>query len=153
MSILQSSIVPASAGGYEIANSLRFNDDDSAYLSRTPASAGNRQTWTWSGWVKRGNLGLGVGFMGCGPNNDNQNYIGFSSNDRMYFRSEISNSVDDWQSQALFRDCSAWYHVVAVWESGNATATDRMKVYVNGERLVDTYAQTTPALNANSAIN
>jgi hypothetical protein len=41
---------------YQIEQSLRFNDNDSAYLSRTPASAGNRKTWTWSGWVKRGNL-------------------------------------------------------------------------------------------------
>jgi hypothetical protein len=43
-------------GEYTIDNSLRFNDNDSAYLSRTPSVAGNRKTWTWSGWVKRGNL-------------------------------------------------------------------------------------------------
>jgi hypothetical protein len=43
-------------GEYTIDNSLRFNDNDSAYLSRTPATAGNRKTWTWSGWVKRGNI-------------------------------------------------------------------------------------------------
>ena len=42
---------------YSVAHSARFNDDDSAYLSRTPAQGGNRKTWTWSGWVKRGNLG------------------------------------------------------------------------------------------------
>jgi hypothetical protein len=41
---------------YTIDNSLRFNDNDSAYLSRTPSVAGNRKTWTWSGWVKRGNI-------------------------------------------------------------------------------------------------
>ena len=46
------------ATGYEISNSLRFNDDDSAYLSRTPSSAGNRKTWTFSVWIKRGNLGF-----------------------------------------------------------------------------------------------
>ena len=45
---------------FEITNSLRFNDDDSAYLTRTPSSAGNRKTWAWSGWVKRSSLGLGV---------------------------------------------------------------------------------------------
>jgi hypothetical protein len=44
----------AGAGGdYQISRSLRFNSADSAYLSRTPASAGDRKTWTWSGWVKR----------------------------------------------------------------------------------------------------
>jgi hypothetical protein len=43
-------------GDYQISRSLRFNSADSAYLSRTPASAGDRKTWTWSGWVKRGSL-------------------------------------------------------------------------------------------------
>ena len=42
----------AGAGGYEIERSLRINSADSAYLDRTPASAGNRRTWTWAGWVK-----------------------------------------------------------------------------------------------------
>ena len=42
---------------YEVERSLRFNDDDSAYLSRTPSSAGNRKKWTWSAWIKRANLG------------------------------------------------------------------------------------------------
>jgi hypothetical protein len=48
--------VSGQGGGYSINDSLRFNDDDSAYLSRTPATASNRKTFTWSGWVKRGNL-------------------------------------------------------------------------------------------------
>ena len=46
-----------SSGDYELEQSLKFNDDDSAYLSWTPSSASNRRTWTWSGWVKRGNQG------------------------------------------------------------------------------------------------
>jgi hypothetical protein len=50
--------VSGQGGGYSIEDSLRFNDNDSAYLSRTPATASNRKTWTWSGWVKRGNLGV-----------------------------------------------------------------------------------------------
>jgi hypothetical protein len=41
------------AGGYQIERSLRFNSADSAYLNRTPGSAGNRKTWTWAGWVKK----------------------------------------------------------------------------------------------------
>ena len=45
-----------SAGGYTLSKSLRFRSSATAYLNRTPASATNRQTWTWSGWVKRGKL-------------------------------------------------------------------------------------------------
>ena len=46
------------AGGYNLTKSLRFRSSAGAYLNRTPASAGNRKTWTWSGWVKRGTLGV-----------------------------------------------------------------------------------------------
>ena len=45
------------AGGLQIERSLRFNSADSAHLSRTPGTAGNRTTWTWSGWVKRSKIG------------------------------------------------------------------------------------------------
>ena len=55
---LGSSLATATAGGLQIERSLRFNSSDSAYLSRTPAVAGNRQTWTWSGWVKRSALSV-----------------------------------------------------------------------------------------------
>jgi hypothetical protein len=61
--------VSGQGGGYSINDSLRFNDDDSAYLSRTPATASNRKTFTWSGWVKRGNLS-GVRQTIFGTNNE-----------------------------------------------------------------------------------
>ncbi len=50
-------IVSSTAAAYLIEQSLLFNDGDSAYLSRTPSTAGNRKTWTFSAWVKRGSLG------------------------------------------------------------------------------------------------
>jgi hypothetical protein len=60
MSVIGSNILAGASGQggeYIIEESLRFNASQSSYLSWTPASAGNRKTWTWSGWVKRGNLG------------------------------------------------------------------------------------------------
>ena len=48
MALIQSTAIPSGATGYELEQSLKFNDDDTAYLSKTPASAGNRKTWTWS---------------------------------------------------------------------------------------------------------
>ena len=60
MSCIQTNILAGASGqgggGYEIERSLRFNSGDSAYLNRTPSAAGNRKTWTWSGWVKRSSL-------------------------------------------------------------------------------------------------
>jgi len=54
--MFSSNTTQVSDGGYQISRSLRFNSADSAYLNRTPASAGNRRTWTWSAWIKRSNL-------------------------------------------------------------------------------------------------
>ena len=56
MAILPVGIGSAEEGGYQIERSLRFNSADSAYLNRTPASASNRKTWTWSAWVKRSEI-------------------------------------------------------------------------------------------------
>ena len=56
MPLFQGNAIP-SATGYDIDNSCRFNDSDPATLSYTPSSNGNRRTWTWSGWIKRGCTG------------------------------------------------------------------------------------------------
>ena len=60
MSLIQSTAIPSSASAYEIEQSLRFDDGRSTNLSFTPSTTGNRKTWTWSCWVKRGNLSLGA---------------------------------------------------------------------------------------------
>jgi hypothetical protein len=68
----------AGAGGeYQISRSLRFNSADSAYLSRTPASAGDRKTWTWSGWVKRSALGVSQQVIVCGSAGFGSGIFGF----------------------------------------------------------------------------
>jgi hypothetical protein len=128
-------IIPANSitGGYEVANSLRFDDGSSDYLSRTPASAGNRKTWTWSGWVKRGNITLGIPttIFAAGPNSSSpRGIIDFDNTDQLRF------GVNDgtWyiaSTTALFRDPSAWYHIVAQIDFSNATQSDRVKLYVN----------------------
>ena len=114
--------------------SLKFNDDESQYLSWTPAAAGNRKTWTWSGWVKRGNLGTTQNLFAAAT--------GTSDPTHTTFRFDGASSIlfAGWSgvyfsSNATFRDVSAWYHIVAVLDTTNATASDRIKVYVNGERL------------------
>ena len=68
-----------SGSEYEIDQSLRFNDDDSAYLSKTFASAGNRKTWTWSTWVKRGNLTSSTQKISGAFNGTNEDSFNFNS--------------------------------------------------------------------------
>ena len=134
--------------------SLRFNDNDSAYLSWTPASAGNRKTWTWSGWVKRGNLGSIQGmFLAANPNNNNQLRFLFNSLDSISLYNSASASINaSVTTVALFRDPSAWYHIVLSVDTTQATSADRIKIYVNGVQAQLTVA-TAPSLNLDMQVN
>ena len=123
----------AAPTGYEIERSLRFNSADSAYLNRTPSSAGNRKTWTWSGWVKKNKSVRGVLFGGGTTQSD----AGFSS---IEFESDDTLRVTGWntlwaKSEAVYRDYSAWAHVVVSFNSTESSAANQIKLYVNGQQI------------------
>ena len=123
---------PAAAGGYQISRSLRFNSADSAYLSRTPASAGNRKTWTLSMWVKRSALGSDQTLLGVNATTDYTQFK-FSSSDtlRLYLDVDALNYAVEVPT-VVWRDPSAWYHIVLAMDTTQATPTNRVKIYVNG---------------------
>lgn len=132
MSIINSQpLIGASGqGGYFLTKSLRFRSSASAYLNRTPASASNQTTWTWSGWVKRGVLGSFNSLWSA--NTAGRASIGFYTDDTFYYDVQPSATRWSWKTTAVFRDPSAWYHVVFVCNTTNATAANRMQVYING---------------------
>jgi hypothetical protein len=143
-------------GAYTIDNSLRFNDDDSAYLSRTPSVAGNRKTWTWSGWVKRGNLSNGLMFaatteLGGGNSNCDIRF----NNDTIYINDYVAGVGSTWTlaTTQLFRDSSSYYHVILSVDTTQATANDRIKLYVNGVQVTSFSTANYPALNSDGIIN
>jgi hypothetical protein len=140
---------------YQIQRSLRFNSADSAHLNRTPASAGNRKTWTWSGWVKIGALSQERIFL---SNTDTSGRHG------LYFGFRIPNTLEigdygyssyDWvlTTSALFRDTSAWYHIVASIDTTQATTSNRVRLYINGGQINSFSASTYPSQNSNLQIN
>jgi len=137
-----------------IDQSLRFNDDDSAYLSRTPSVAGNRKTWTWSGWVKRGNLGTGKYLFAAGTASSDRTYISIGSDDRLYIV-YVNSTYYGPKTSMMFRDPSAWYHIIVAYDTTQATESDRVKVYVNGELQALTQAGSNAVIpqNSNSDIN
>jgi len=144
-----------SSGGYDINNSLRFRSSASAYLSRTPASAGNRKTWTWSGWVKRGGLGTINAIFECRNGTSDSTVFGIqfgeyaTSNDYIAIVQYTQYLA---KTNAVFRDPSAWYHVVAALDTTQATAANRFKLYVNG--IEQTFSSTIyPSQNADLGIN
>jgi hypothetical protein len=126
-------------GGFSITNSLRLNDDDSAYLSRTQIS-GDEKKFTVSFWIKRGNLVNSTLFAASNlssftdRDNESINFL----NDKITWGAQkkvgggafiFAYSVE---TQALLRDVSGWYHVVVAKDLSQASASDRIKIYVNG---------------------
>ena len=149
----------ASAGGYDIPNSLRFNDDDNPSLSRTPASAGNRKTWTWSGWVKRGGYGSYGQDLFRSPHSNPSTGIRFSGtstsdpkNDgiRVFFNDAVSA---DLQTTQIFRDSSAWYHIVLAVDTTQVTSSNRVKLHVNGVQVTNFSTANYPVQNYDTQIN
>ncbi|RPJ31968.1 MAG: hypothetical protein EHM17_14540 [Verrucomicrobiaceae bacterium] len=142
----------AGGAGYSISRSLRFNSADSSFLSRTPASAGNRKTWTWAGWVKRSQLGTLQLIFDCRPSLSDSTVLGldFNANGAL----EVAqNSLYALQTTQVFRDVSAWYHIVWATDTTQATASNRMKLYVNGAQITDFATTNYPAQNSDLGIN
>mgnify|MGYP003117978025 CR=1 FL=1 len=142
------------AADFTVERSLRFNDDDSAYLSKTPSSAGNRKTFTYSCWFKRGNLGTQSGaFLKAGPTSSNYFKINIANDHKLYVLATISGAYTEYfRSTQLFRDTSAWMHLVLRWDTTNSTAGDRVRVYLNGTEVTD-HSGSNPALNLDGFVN
>jgi len=140
--------------GYTVVDSMLFNGTN-AQIQRL-FSAGNLQTWTWSGWVKRGKLGTSQallqtassGGFGIGG------FITFDTNDAIDFDFDYAGGTY-WRltTAQVFRDPSAWYHITVVANTTNATASDRLAIYINGERVTEFTKETYPSLNASGTLN
>jgi len=133
--------------GYDIDNSLRFNDNDSAYLSWTAGTATNRKIWTYSAWVKGVSDATNTCLLYAGDST-NFTIIDFTDTQDGHFRLATRTSGDwdsykaagpTWRSQT-FRDPSAWYHIVVAFDSTEGTPSDRMRLYINGS-LSPTYEE------------
>ena len=139
--------------GYDVANSLRFNSGSSDYLTRTPSGTGNRRTWTFSAWVKRTNPGAGNQIFQQSQDGSNYMKLYFSS-DKIFWRGVSGGSNSAYiVTNRLFRDVSAWYHIVARFDSTNGTAGDRMRLYVNGVEETSFSTDINPSSNYDSFAN
>jgi len=123
-----------SAGGFSVDNSCRFNEGSSDYLQRTPGGASDRKTWTLSCWIKRGSLGSDDMILSQGTTSGSLAYIYFNTEDRLgiAFDTEASGNF---RTDMLFRDISAWYHIVIACDTTESTEGDRVKTYVNGSQV------------------
>ena len=140
------------SGEYEVSNSLRFNDDDSAKLQRTPSSDGNKRTWTISTWIKRSKLGALQTFFGAGSSSPDT-LIKLTPDDEF----EISRYSGGytWQvtSSNKLRDSSAWYHLVGAVDTTQGTASNRVKLYINGVQVSSFTNSSYPSQNFDTELN
>jgi hypothetical protein len=141
----------AQGGGYNLTKSLRFRGSASAYLSRTPSVNGNRKTWTFSAWLKRGTIQTSSLFTTY-INTDNSVGIFFGGDNlevSFYETSRIGWVI----SNAVFRDPSAWYHLVVNVDTTQSTASNRIKAYINGLQITSLSQAIYPNQNADLLIN
>jgi len=144
-------IIPANSAAdtaYSVDNSCRFNDGDTAHLKRTFGSEGDRTEWTFSCWIKRGILGTQQQIFGSG---NNATHLYFESNDTLKLGLETSSGDKVIQTNRVFRDCSAWYHIVANYDSNEATTGNRMRIYVNGVEETSFSTETQPSSGESTA--
>jgi hypothetical protein len=135
-------------------NSLRFRASASPYLNRTPTVAGNRKTFTYSGWLKRGTLNASYNtyFFSATPATSTRDAIYFGTGQALTILANDGSSALLVTSQ-VFRDPAAWYHIVVAVDTTQATAANRIKVYVNGVQVTAFSTATYPSQNYEWAIN
>ena len=131
--LLSGNVASATAGGYEIANSCRFNRPDSPYMHITPGSDGDLKIFTVSFWVKRGIANTGS------SGTDRQVIFSNATNDQISFHNDNLCFLEDGTDSAItnmkFRDFSSWFHIVMAFDTSQSTNTNRQKVYVNGKQI------------------
>jgi hypothetical protein len=151
--MFSSNTTQVSDGGYQISRSLRFNSADSTYLVRTPSSNGSQTTSTASLWVKRSVMGAEHRLIAFDQGGSGTIFwlIFNTSNQLQIYTSGTAVGLTTTQ---VFRDPSAWYHIVVGIDTTQATSSNRIKLYVNGSQITAfTGTQTYYSLNATIQFN
>lgn len=121
---------------HQIDDSVRF--DNTGHFDRTPSSTGDMRIWTFSAWVKRSALSdSGYNCIwGAGSGGTNRDILYFDPNDKLNWDGYTGSSYDwNYISTQVFRDPSAWYHIVIATDTNQDTYSDRIKIYVNGVQI------------------
>ena len=153
MAIFPGSAIPSAISAYDIDNSLRFNDADSAYLSRTPTTAGNTKIWSLSFWRKQESGSNTEPIFTCGSYSGGLTSVYFSSGGNMVVSDYSGGFNVVIYSNGVYRDPSAWAHYLVVWNTTEATSTDRVKIFKDGVSVVDASASTFPSEDFAGEIN
>jgi len=139
--------------GYNVANSVRLNNADNAYFSQTPSSSSGT-TFTYSMWIKRGRIGLN-GYLIRMVASDNSEADLVIESDKIRIQEYNGTSgANKWKyiTNRVFRDPSTWMHILYVVDTNNGTASDRVRLYINGVRETSFSTATNPSSGATSCL-
>ena len=134
------------SGGYQISRSLRFNPADSAYLGRTPSITGSTTKLTFSAWVKKSGFAQYQTFGITANATLGRDSIRFADNETIQvFLNEGNDAFVI--TTAVYRDPSAWYHIVVAIDTTQATALNRVRIYINNVEVTAFNTATYPTQN------
>ena len=142
---------------YQVGNSLRFNQASSDHLTITPGSAGNRRTFTISFWFKRSTLGtanrcpFSVGNSGSSTSDADWFTLMFHGSTNTLRLIQYNNTL--FATNQVFRDSSAWAHIVIAVDTTDGTAGDRIKLYINGSQVTSFSSSSNPSQNYDFPVN
>ena len=126
----------------------------STSISRTPSSTGNRQTWTFSAWVKRSQLSTDQKIFEASPDGSNTTDIRLKTDDTLQVYSEVGGVTKyNLKTNRKLRDTSAWYHVVIAVDTTQGTSSNRVKLYINGVQETSFSTATYPDQNFDTLVN
>jgi len=143
----------AGADAHEIDQSIRFNDGDSPFLTRTPGSASNRDTWTWSAWIKICTIDQNSRLFFAGADTSNLTAIRLNSSGIAFEHVDGGAFTDQVQTSAVLRDPSAWYHIVFAVDTTQSTEANRVKIYINGTVQTSLSLSNYPSQNVDTDVN
>ena len=135
--MMQGTAADSGEESYKIERSIRFDHVNDGYLTATPHGKGNQRIWTWAAWVKRP-AEDGSAILFSRSTDANTRMVLSFYNGALYFYSSISGAVitvHTTGNDSELRDPSAWYHLVFTFDTTEAEATERTRMYVNGKRM------------------
>ena len=154
--VFQNNVLSGAAGSgttvHTIDQSIRFDLASATYMQRTHGAGGNADLATVSFWFKRSTFGVEVMMFGTGADVYNTFDIFFKTDNTMVIQNYASSYQLRLITNQVFRDPSAWYHVVFAYDSANGISTDRAKLYINGERVTSFGTETYPSQNQDSIL-
>ena len=131
--------------GYDVANSLRFNDGSSDNLTKSLGTPTSTKIGTFSCWIKISNVTTEQTMLGAYADSSNRHHIEFQADHNIEIFGKASGSTNmELITNAYYRDISAWQNIVVAYDTSQGTASNRVKLYVNGTQVTSFATETYP---------